>query len=425
MRTLEVSAKLGESIVGTASLGPRFPAVQVGRMSPLVRTSEDAKGLLRASFLAHDVPIEISVLAAREVRATLIRTAQPLFETKLLTGVQLLRERPVLAYVPAECLADPSAKAVAGLSGTGAVGAQVARLRAEGSDVQFWKGVFAQGLYRKWIYEVAAAAGSIRASLVAAPVPVVTRDQPDSPSAQHEANALFARIWSSDPTLRSVGPLYSLHLHPSAFRDTEVLQRALKALDMAMSVDDVPFWGVHVDVTDLGTITTGGGQQVQIAGDFFREVTRITEGAGLFTWLNNVGPAGPALLDRGFAFTSYTPGMTPRRAFLDGFRRTDGDTLFGKVLGGLWDYNLHPRRAVVHLKWSLQETGGRFHHVVPVELRDAATRYRIEFAKPFNCAIAEQHNEYRERELAVRNEPSPGRAVIGRSSDATILPWAT
>jgi hypothetical protein len=42
MKTLSIIDKVGDSIVGTATLSPRFTAVQIGRHCPLVRTGEDA-----------------------------------------------------------------------------------------------------------------------------------------------------------------------------------------------------------------------------------------------------------------------------------------------------------------------------------------------------------------------------------------------
>jgi hypothetical protein len=424
MRTLNVSAKVGNSLLGTVALGPRFPAVEMGRMVPLVRTPDDLRGLLPATFLDPATPLEVNLLAAREVRKVLIGVGSRLDDGSLMTERQLLRQRPIITYIPPETLTDPNPRAAEALGITGPMGLAVADLRSQFSDVQFWRELARRDVYRPWVYELASLSGTIRGSLLAPPVPVISRDQPDSAQAQLETNSAFARIWNLDPTLRAMGALYSLHLHPSAFREKELIQRTLTTLDMALSTQDVPYWGIHLNPIDLSVITSGGGQQVEIASDFLNEVTRIVAGAGLFVWMSDFGPVGPSMLDRGAAFSSYSPGMTFRRIYVDGFRRSSQDTLFGKVIGGLWDYNLHSRSAVSNLKWQLRENGNRFPTAVPVSVRDSSTLYRQTFAKPYNVSIAETQNEFRERELVVNRQPDPGRAVLGRSRDGSILPWA-
>jgi hypothetical protein len=422
MRTLSIGAKVEESIVGTAALGPRFPAIQVGRMAPMIRTKEDLLGLLNAGYLDNTIPLEVNLLSAGAVRSALIRSASRLPDEQGMTERGLLYSRPIIAYVPPETVVMPNDKAASALAESGPVGQRISLERIGTPDVEFWSRIADLDLYRPWVYELAALGGRVRASLFAPPVPVIARDQPDSPQAQLEANGAFAQIWTRDPTLRSAGPLYSLHIHPSAFRSPEVLQRALTSLNLALSAGDVPYWGVHLNLTDIGVITMGGGQQVGTATEFVREVVRLAGAAGLFVWISDVGPIGAALMDAGPSFTSYYPGMTPRRIYLEGVRGGP-ETLFGKVMGGLWNYNLLARSEVENLKWQLEDTG-RSPSVVPVSVRNSATPYRQEFAKPYNISVAEKYNEFRERELVVNRQPAPGRAVLGRSKDKAIVPWA-
>lgn len=422
MRTLSIGKKVLDSIVGTAALGPRFPAVQVGRMAPMIRTTEDLHGILNAGFLDPTVPLEVNLLAATSIRSHLIRTMSRLPDDGTMSETMLLKNRATIGYVPPEVLVSPNAKALAALGETGQVGRRISARRAEYSDAGFWRKVTDEDLYRPWSYELASVAGRVRASLIAPPVPVVNRDQPDSPQAQMEANGAFAQILSKDPTLRGVGPLLSLHLHPSAFRAPELLQRTLSALDVALSLGDVPQWGIHLHLTDIGVVTMGGGQEVGVATDFVQQVVRLAEGAGLFVWMSDIGPIGAALMDAGPAFTSYYPGMSPRRIYLEGFR-PGPETLYGKVLGGLWNFNLLSRSEVANQKWTLEDTG-TCPHIVPVSKRTNPTAYRQEFAKPYNISVAEKYNEFRERALVVKGEPAPGRSVVGRSKDKAIVPWA-
>jgi hypothetical protein len=422
MRTLAVDAKVAESIIGTASLGPRFSSIQVGRMAPLIRSKEDLLGLLHAGFLEDDLPIEINLLAAAGVRGILIKSMNRLAEEGELTERRLLNSRPIVAYIPPETLASPSPKATAALEESGPLGASVAALRLETSDVEFWRKLAARDQYRSWIHELADLGAKVRTSLFAPPVPVITRDQPDSPQAQLEANGAFGRIWTRNPALRGVGTLYSLHVHPSAFRSPEVVQRTLAALNLAFSTGDVPFWGVHLSFTDIGVITQGSGQQVETASTFLREVVRLAEASGLFVWVSDVGPIGAALLDSGPAFASYHLGMTPRKIYLEGVHG-GGESLFGKALGGLWNFNLLGRSEVANLKWRLEEMED-FSNVVPVSIRSDATGFRQKFAKPYNSAVMTKYNKFRERALVVDREPAPGRSVVGRSKDKAIVPWA-
>ena len=61
MQTLRVEKTVGDSLLGLASFGSRYSAVGIGKMSPLIRKSEDPEGLFRAGFVDPETPSELNL----------------------------------------------------------------------------------------------------------------------------------------------------------------------------------------------------------------------------------------------------------------------------------------------------------------------------------------------------------------------------
>ncbi|MBI4394026.1 MAG: hypothetical protein HY556_09565 [Euryarchaeota archaeon] len=436
IRTLEVKEVVGESLVGSARVGARHPPVEIGKMAPMFRKSEEPDGLVRASFLDPTVPIEINLLHWPLIRRALQRLAvQAPTHADWLNPSDLIRGRPAIGYVPPDALTEVYPAGIKALTTSGPVGRQISALRAGHPDANFWAAVADTGLYVPWLQELRAFVDAMGASLLAPPVPVVQGDLATSPDGQYAVNLAAANYWremvtqdaGGAPTLieaylrqRQIGLLYALPVHPTAFRNKVLLEKTLRYLDMALASGDNPYWGVHLHLFDMGLASRQG--RPAAVKEFVREVARIATNANVLTWVSDAGAVGPALLDLGVSFTSYHSGMTPGRVYGDGGGPGEKELQYGKIIE-LWKYNLCDRAYVESRNWTLEDTG-LFNSVVPMSLRNTTPpKWRIGFSRPHNTAVAEKINQLREQELRKGNV-APGRSHIGKSNDDRIAPWA-
>lgn len=421
MKTLSIINRVGESLVGTAIFSPRFTGIQIGRHCPLVRNGEDAEGLLHANFIQTDLPVELNLLATRKVRAALARGAT-MFGATAPAASSLFYSRPSIGYLPPEVLTEPTAKGIKALSDTGPAGRAVAAIRNGAPDGQFWSQLAQLRLYVPWVRELIAHAQSMGLSLLTPPVPVVSRNLPGAAVLQSRINLSAAAIratYGGDPAVPNL--VYGLHIHPSALTDPVLLRTVLHQFAAVVGTVDNAFYGVHVSFTDLGAVTVRGAPSINVARDLVREVARLASDASMFCWISDTGAVGPAVLDEGPSFTSYHPGLTPRRIYAES-APASLDAQCGKVLQ-MWSYNLLRRSEISQRAWKVEDTG-LFPPLVPVGLRAGPPKhFRVKFGKPTNIGVADRLNTERERELNQAGNARPGRAHVGKSNDARIAPW--
>ncbi len=352
-----------------------------------------------------------------------LEAAVPLDQSYLAPD-RMIKFRPSIGYVPPELMTEPNADGLRALGRSKGESRKVAALRETNSDGGFWVAMAKQNRYIAWLQELAGWADFMGVSLVAPPVPVVTSDLETSPEKQAELNLLAASIWRQVVGLRELGLMYSLHVHPSALEEPDMLRRTLRGFARSITSRDNPYWGVHINFVDIG-LATRRPDRILGAKDFAREASRIAKSAGVFAWGSDLGPVGPVFLDQGLSFVSYHTGMTPRRAYSGGSMDEEhADTSYGKVLG-LWKYNLLERDNIKKQGWRVEDNG-LFLSEVPTSLRvnEAYKEFRVGFARPNNIAIAERLNEERRNEVLVKGNAKPGSAHLGRSNDHRIAPWA-
>ncbi len=456
LRTLKVTSHVGESITGSALWGPRFENVGVARAMPSLKKVEDAEAILRCGFLDLGVPIEVNLLSSEGIRTVLRQRVLTDFASEgWLNPESLFRTHPWVGYLPPELFSAPNAIGLRVLAGSGIVGRAIAQSRLEidsipeegvdwseissasfVSDEEFWSKIATSKLYPGLIGDLLFRGENLRLALLAPPVPVLHEDWVRSADLQYELNTaasvLMRPASGSTPSLR---PLYSLHLHPSALRQAPVLQNAIDHLRLALTGNEFGFMGVHLSFTDLGSVAIDGAPAIRSAKDFVAKVVSAAADRGRFTIVSDTGPVGPAFLDLGAAFTTYGPGMTMRRTYpfmqaprekAPTIRRRVREAKYGMVLGGPWDYVLLRFRDVREQKWTLEQLDRSADNVVPEPLRRKGfeDRYRVEFSKPYNTAVQEMVNDYRDRELNGKKNAKPGRSILGRSDDPAISPWA-
>lgn len=392
----------------------------------MLRKSEDGLGLTRCGFLEDLVPFEVNLVHNR-----LIRERLALIEPLLVDAPSTLRPdrmiggRPVIGYVPPEILAYANDVGIRRLSQIGPVSKKVAKIRATNTDAAFWNRIAEGSVYAPWVEELRQIGLRLNTCLLAAPVAVLTRDLPAAPRLQMELNMAFVQLLASLPDPRSVGALYSLHVHPNALTDPSAVSGALTSLDRALErglSEGTPFWGVHLSFFDI-SILTPSHERVRCAKEFAAEVARIASDRGVFVWGSDLGPVGPALLDLGLSYVAYHPGMTPFRIYPAGGGGSLSPTLlYGRVLG-LWQYDLLGWDALRARAWKMDDTG-LFPDVVPASLRTATPEaFRVNYGKPQNAAVAERLGAVREKEVAQNGNGRPGQAHLSRSKDSRIFPW--
>jgi hypothetical protein len=424
MNTLHIEKTVGDSLLGIASFGPRYPAVSIGRMAPLLRKSEDPEGLFRAGFLDPGTPSELNLVSVGMIRSRMVSLQAAPFDQRHLAPDRMVKFRPSIGYVPPELLTDPNATGIRALRRGKGESGKVADLRNENSDGDFWVELAKQKRYIAWLQELVGLADFMGANLVAPPVPVVTNELATSPEKQAELNHVAASVWRQVVGLREVGLMYSLHIHPSALEEPDLLRKTLRGFSRTIMSRDNPYWGVHISYVDV-SMATPRPDRIMAAKDFGREAARVAKSAGIFAWGSDLGPVGPVFLDQGLSFVSYHTGMTPRRTYTGGSMDEDhADTSYGKTLG-LWKYNLMERDTIKKQGWRVEDNG-LFLSEVPINLRgnEGYREFRVGFGRPNNIAVAERLNEERAHEVLLKGNAKPGSSHVGRSNDHRIAPWA-
>lgn len=437
IQSLTVQEQLGESILGTASIGPNFSTVEIGRLCPMLRKAEDPEGLVRASFLDPTVPIELNLAHWETIRSRLMNLkTQQAARTEWNDPETLLRSRPSIGYLPPEIVARPNDKGLDSLETLGDAADSIANLRKENSPGKFWSEVARQDLYVPLLREITGISHTFGLDLIAPPVPVISKERKSSPQAQASLNGAAAMAWEdilapspvgSSMTLQSfearedTGLLYSLHVDPLALKSPSLLDEALATMTAALQKHDNRFWGVHIHFTDIRLASKQG--RPSPAKEFVRDAANIAQDSNLFVWVSDVGPAGPVFLDLGAAFASYHSGMTPGRIYQSG-GPNDSNLKYGKVLS-LWEFNLLTREDIQNRGWEVKDTELRPNAVPPKFRGNKGWKdYRVKFAKPQNIAVAQRVNNERVRELRENGNPKPGHKHVGRSNDGYVAPWA-
>src|SRR5437773_8196163 len=175
MQTLRVEKSVGDSRRGWASFGSRYSSVGIGKMSPLLRKSEDPEGMFRASFMDPETPSELNLVGTGLIRSRMIHLQSMVIGDQAhLAPDRMIKFRPAIGYVPPELLTEPNADGLRALARNKGESGKVAALRGANSDGDFWVGMAKQNRYIAWLQELAGWADFMGVSLVAPPVPVVT-----------------------------------------------------------------------------------------------------------------------------------------------------------------------------------------------------------------------------------------------------------
>lgn len=422
MNTIQILERIERSIVGTATVSPRMPDVEIGKMVPCIRSSEDAEALMRSDFLDPTAPCEINLLSSPYTRKIMMRYYLSTGDSQ---AASLISARAAIGYIPTECLYKPNDTASKAIEKTGKISKIVSELRMKCSEKQFWIEVASDETYEKWLQELISEMSLVKCDLLSPPVPVVSKELPSSVTMQMKANIDVADNWERicGRKHREMGVIYSLHIAPNALDDPEILKKVIIGLREIFGSTDMRFWGIRIHFTSLNSITSKP-LRVEAAKEFVQGVCDIASMYHGFVFVSDVGAIGPVFLDCGAAFASYSTAMTPRNLYFGGMNpNADFRILqYGKTLD-LWKYNLFGYKEIERNGFKISDTG-LTSNIVPISLRGGKkNRYRIEFGKRNNIAVMEKMNRLRHHELKLKNT-RPGTTHIGKSKDKNIIPWA-
>jgi len=427
--SLQVLEKVGASLIGSAQFSLRFPIVEIGKSAPCIINDEDVEALLRCNFLDPSIPTEFNLLSTSRIQKKLWKYANLEEDNpEYLASVDITANRPSIGYLPPECLVKPNEKAIKALKNTGPIGEIVSQIRRK-TDKKFWEEITrikleGQPLYEHWIRELLENLLLLRGTLIACPVPVLTKEYKSSIAEQAKANIDISDNWEElcGRRYREHGCLYSFHLAPNALDEPSLIRKAIMSLNEIFSERDNNFWGVHIHFTDISGVSRKQ-ERVGVAKDIVKKVSDIAMRYNKFTIVSDVGPIGIAFLDQGAAYVTYSLAMTPRKKYLMGMNpNVDIDLLtYGKVLD-LWSYKLLSYNEVKKRGYKISDTQ-LYTNVVPLNCRNKKRLYRINFAKPNNVAVMEKLNNLRAVELNREKNPNPGLIHIRRSEDSSIRIW--
>jgi hypothetical protein len=422
--TLDIRELVGHSILGTAGFSNRYPAVEIGKCAPLIRTGEDLEGLARCNFFDSNCPVEFNILNHSAIVNALkrVQTAYPSHKEKWQDPTSIIARRPSIGYVPPECLLKSTDKAAIAINHTGRIGEKISKIRLDNPDGAFWTKVASEKLLIPFTRELLSCMKIFNGDLLAPAVPIISPKLKTSPKIQGVVNRALASQWplTSGGSFTSTGILYSFHVDPTALTDGGLIRNSLTELSQSLS-GDLLFWGIHLHFIDISVVSRKASR-IKAAKELVRQVSRIARQHGIFTWISDVGPIGPTLLDEGASFCSYYTGMTPRPIYLEGMNISDPNLHYGKVLG-LWEYDLLDIKDIKTRGWLLEDTE-LMDRGVPHSLQFGKHKdFRVNFGKPRNIAVMERLNIERLKELSKKNI-KPGTSHLGRSSDPNIAPWA-
>lgn len=443
-RTLVVHDTVGDALIATANFGPRYKAVEVGKLAPLIRKIEDLEGIARCGWLDPTNPIEVNLTYGDKIGRKL-DTLRLTRQEGWLEPEDIIRKRPAIGYVPGEMLTRPYGKGMKYLQDAGPAAAAITAARLNGldpndkiyakdlaTDGQFWKDVAENKLYEPWLRELIQSANDLGINLIAPPVPVISSDLRSSPRLQMNLNLAVSRRWADpmDPdapkrlaSTRDNRLLYSLPVHPSAFDDPDLIDQAIRGMQAAIEDPGALFWGIHVQFPDWERFT-GQAERVQRAKMMMTRITTYAASRGIFVWVCDAAPAGLSFLDLGASFVSYHPGILPRRAFMEGGAPKDGDrsALYGKILD-LWRYGLVNRQALEANDWKLPATG-YMPSKVPKALQEASeVQFRKDIQKPNNVAVQQFLTDLRLKELRQDRNHNPSARIMSQSPDDRFTVW--
>lgn len=420
LRTMLVNRRVGRSPRGTVAF-PGQANIPIGKMTPYIRSSEDAKALVRTPFLEPGVPSEVNLAATPVLRPEMMRLrAQQTIVPGRLPVESLIKGRPSVGSLPSEIFLNPSDKALKAMANNSGAFKATANLLASHTPGSFWVAMAEQKLYPQLLDQMMGTATFLGADVIAPPVPPITPDLKASVGLGFELNNAAAAYLDRVAPNRNVGLLRSVHVDPSALRNATLLRDTLASVRLSVE-GDLDFWGLHVAFTDPANLGKTP-DHVRGAKELAEGLANIASDTGIWVWGSDLGPASPIFLDQGFAFTSYTPAMTPRKVYSEG--GAGGEYLYGKALN-IWDWDLLDRSAVAARNWTLQDTELMSPQVAP-SLRTTTNPadYRVEFAKPHNIAVAERFNRKYEEDLDRDGLVNPGTAHVGKSHDPKIAHWA-
>lgn len=453
MRTLSVLDRVGESLVGTTSWGPRFEHVSLGRAIPGLRGREDAEAILRCGFLDSGTPLELNLIRADTFRLILRQRllTDPTAEGWL-DPESVLRDHPSVGYLPPELFCLPNAAGLSELARSGVAGELLARLWLERNDdseseinwsavgsknittdKRFWRAVAEAKVYPLLLGDLLTKGQNVRLSLLAPPVPVLREGFSEAPDLQLDINNVAATLMApATGSTSTIHPAYSFWVHASALGEPDMLNHAINNLRVALAETGNGFRAVHLSFHDLSMVASSGVTAIRSAKQLAAKVASVASASGRFVIVSDTGPIGWTFLDRGAAFTTYSPNLVIRRTYpmrrapasnSEKERKRANENRFGKVIGGPWNYVLLSLRDVRRQGWKLEPLEGKFRNEVSTSDRRDSTTYRVNFSKPYNVAVQETLNDAREAENIKKKNARPGSSTIGRSDDPNISHW--
>lgn len=422
MHPLEVTSVYGSSVMGRARFSDVHRVVEVNRSAPMIRTTEDARAMMRSSFLDPTVPVEVNLLEYDRV-ATALHRAQfkDIPDDRMLEPEKVIRGRPAIGVIPPETLTHPRDEAAERLATTGDVGEELARLRLENTDGAFWSTVAEEGLYPRWILELLDACNQLGIDRLVPSVPVIERDIKSSPRTQAVVNQFVHEAFADELDRHPNGMPYSLHFRYNALSEEDLVKDALRAMRRTFHETEHTFKGIHIAFAGFDSIRRVTSR-TRIAKELVSRASQIGAEFNAGVWVSDVGPTTWAFLDAGASFASYGTNMTPRLIYGGG-----GDAskqphiLYGNTLNR-WEYDLLNRKEVKQRGDDLQDTG-LMESSVPSRANTAPS-YRKSFGKPNNLAVMQAWNQDRLRTIREEGDPNAGHRILQRSSEPRILAWA-
>jgi len=271
-------------------------------------------------------------------------------------------------------------------------------------------------------------ASRLRCKVLAGLVPIIDYRHPRSISLMNgfnEANAIEMDILKTDGIPTPDFYFYTVNMNSSMFGDSHFsseLDNTVKTASSALRTNKELYDGLHLSIRGLDRISSGVGR-VDVVNTFVEQLASVCSSLRIPFWFSRTGFPGLSFLDRGVNFCSCLLNLSLRDAYEHGGGAINPENVFGKAYHPNEQRRFAKREVKkwVDARGSMPEIRGNRFTVGKAQWENS-TRYRVDFAKPYNLANLCDLSKKWQNHVANGDE-QPGQAYLTRCHEPDFTAW--
>lgn len=270
-------------------------------------------------------------------------------------------------------------------------------------------------------------ASRLRCKALAGLVPIIDQRHPRSiniVNSFNEATAIELESLKNDGIPVPDFYFYTVNLNSSMFRDSNFnseLETTIKTVNSALKTNGELYDGLHLSIRGLDRIACDPGR-VDVVYRFVEQLRQTCSSLRMPFWFSRVGIPGLSFLDNGVNFCSSLLNMSLRDPYEVGGGAIDSDNIFGKTYHPIEQRRMTVREVEKCMKSKgMPEIRGTKFSSSKIDLKNS-TRYRVNFAKPYNlaniCDLSERWQNY-----VANGDEAPGQSYLARCREKDFTAW--